>query len=364
MLIPTSRRGATVVLIAVLMPLFFGLAALTIDVANVCSVKAQLQNAVDAAALAAASGLPDGERVRQRAVDYASGNRVNGAGLYLLDADIDIGVWDSTAAKFAVSQWPSPTPSNAVRVRAELSEERGTAINTFIAGIIGHKVTEIKASATATFATADSWDVIIVQDKSSSFTPALEQAKQADKALVECLAGNTGSDSHVGLVSFTGSGYAEVAVKPIGELHSLLNSIDDLEPCCQSSCGSKPKCSGTNIAAGINLAISELNGLSTSGRPRAIVLVSDGKPHDPSGVAAKHAALAAQAIAAADAAAEQGISVFTVYYAGSSETPEEDAAFVSTLVRGKGTFSSTPDPAELTDLLWKVCSSMPLRLVE
>jgi hypothetical protein len=44
--------------------------------------------------------------------------------------------------------------------------------------------------------------------------------------------------------------------------------------------------------------------------------------------------------------------------------PEEDAAFLEALTRLDGTYQETPEPEELDTLLWQVCATLPLRLVD
>ncbi len=48
----TNQRGVTVVLVAVLMVVFLGLAALAVDISHLYVVRNELQNAADAGALA------------------------------------------------------------------------------------------------------------------------------------------------------------------------------------------------------------------------------------------------------------------------------------------------------------------------
>lgn len=55
-----GQRGALLVLFALLLPVFFACAGLAVDLGNMYSYKSNLQNAVDAAALAGASGYTAG----------------------------------------------------------------------------------------------------------------------------------------------------------------------------------------------------------------------------------------------------------------------------------------------------------------
>ncbi len=56
---PYRHRAATIILVAVTVPVLLSFAALTVDVGQIYNARAELQNAADAAAMAAASQLPD-----------------------------------------------------------------------------------------------------------------------------------------------------------------------------------------------------------------------------------------------------------------------------------------------------------------
>src|SRR5262245_13455568 len=68
------EAGQTVVLIAVLLPLFLGLGAMAVDVGYWYVVKKTAQDAADAAALAAAAELPDKFAAEQAARRYVEAN--------------------------------------------------------------------------------------------------------------------------------------------------------------------------------------------------------------------------------------------------------------------------------------------------
>ena len=209
---------------------------------------------------------------------------------------------------------------------------------------------------------------MIVQDISGSFTGALASARTADESLIECLKDHTDNASRVGLVAFTGTARL---LHPLEEIEtgfdSLIQTVQDLESCCWFFCGSRPRCaSGTNIADGLNVAVDEFLAAPPPDPDigQAIVLVSDGRPQAGTDPGMTDAELRELALQAADDAWNEGIAIYTVYYGGSSSTPVEDAEYLEGLTRGRGTFSSTPDPDKLTTLVWRVCASLPLMLVE
>src|SRR5262245_26580042 len=56
------RRGATILIVAVMMPVLLGFMALAIDVGTIYSMDAETQNAADMAALAGVSALATGDQ--------------------------------------------------------------------------------------------------------------------------------------------------------------------------------------------------------------------------------------------------------------------------------------------------------------
>jgi hypothetical protein len=356
------------VMVVVSMVMIVGFAALTIDVGYLYNVRGDLQRAVDSAALAGASALVEGaDEARTRALGYAAMNDANGDGVTLKSGDVQLGSWNANTRTFTPLSGEAQAFADSCRVTARLNSENGNAVPLFFAGIFGRDTTDVSAYATAQFGTAQTWDVMIVQDNSGSFTDALDLAKDADRALVQCLKDHTDNDSQVGFVTYTGSAMLNVPLQSLDTgFELIMSTIDNLAPCCWWFCGSKPACkTGTNIAAGVDLAVDEL--LNSSGDPefgKAIVIVSDGKPQATAWVPYTDEELKDMAIDAVDAAAEADISVFTIYYAGSSSTPALDAEFLEGLVRGDGTYHETADAEELSSVIWKVCASLPLMLVE
>ncbi len=68
------------------------------------------------------------------------------------------------------------------------------------------------------------------------------------------------------------------------------------------------------------------------------------------------------AVLSADNLAAEGISTFTVSY-NQGNNPEA-AAFLASLARGDGIALEMPDADELPTLLWQICATLPLRLVQ
>ena len=112
-----------------------GMAALSIDVGNLYWTRRELQNAADAAVLAAVDLLPSQGQARTAAVQYADLNRPGS----LSNGDIEFGHWDVPSRTFA----PGGNPVNAIRVTT-----RDTVSN-FFARILGIDQTDVAAVAIA-----------------------------------------------------------------------------------------------------------------------------------------------------------------------------------------------------------------------
>lgn len=116
-LLPTRpRRGATIVLVAVLLTVLLGIAGFAIDFARMYAFKAQLKVLSDAAALSAVTDLKFGASVddaRTRAVNLRTTNVVENTLADITVADIEPGQWNANV--FTVTDW---TTANAVRATA------------------------------------------------------------------------------------------------------------------------------------------------------------------------------------------------------------------------------------------------------
>ena len=117
-----SRRGAIVVLAAILMVIMFGVIAFALDLGYIALVRTQLQTAADASALAAA-GTMTGNTAEMKAAgqSIASLNKAAGRPVQLSANDIEPGTWDTTTRTFT----PSSGLSNAVRVTVRTSQNTG-----------------------------------------------------------------------------------------------------------------------------------------------------------------------------------------------------------------------------------------------
>jgi hypothetical protein len=113
-LAPEKRRGQILVIFAFVLIVLVAICVFAIDIGRLFTCQAELQNAVDAAALAGASRLTgmftesERELVRTEAMAFAEANMVDGTPLHLADNDIVFGHMNQHTGVF------TPEPEAAV----------------------------------------------------------------------------------------------------------------------------------------------------------------------------------------------------------------------------------------------------------
>jgi Ca-activated chloride channel family protein len=120
-----SRRGAMFVMVAVTLVILFAAAAFSVDVAYMFLAREQLHVATDAAAKAAVVALSQGgsaAQATQKAIDYASYNKVGGQPLTITDNDVKLGrVAYATGGSWAFSLGGTPLTAAKVTAPATVS---------------------------------------------------------------------------------------------------------------------------------------------------------------------------------------------------------------------------------------------------
>lgn len=154
-----ARRGAVVVLTAILLVAILGMAAMSIDMGYVATVHSQLQRAADGAALAAAAEMNKNGLVAaaNRAKQIAGLNTSSGGPINLADSDVVFGIWNLNTKTF--SPTAAGSGGNAVRVTIQQSP------SLFFARALGIGSTNVSAEA---IAIATPRDICFVVDLSGS----------------------------------------------------------------------------------------------------------------------------------------------------------------------------------------------------
>lgn len=126
-----AERGVVTLLVALMIPVFLGIAALVIDVAYLQIVRNELQNDADAAALAGAqhlrsttSATPQWSTAERAAFDAVALNAADGKPL--LTGDVQSGYWNPTLVNASLQWLPmTPAPNDVPAVLVTLRKGQG-----------------------------------------------------------------------------------------------------------------------------------------------------------------------------------------------------------------------------------------------
>jgi len=173
--IKRRRRGAITVFAAVLLVMMLGFIAFGVDVGYLSMTRAQMQNAADAGALAAAAYIPnDATDAVAEAQRFAGYQAVGGTNLGAESVQVEFGEWDQANRLFS----PSISPGNAIRVTCERSTDHGGQVALFFAPVLGASFFECRASAVAM---TNPRDIAFVVDLSGSMNNDTEPCWATDE---------------------------------------------------------------------------------------------------------------------------------------------------------------------------------------
>lgn len=174
----SRRRGLVAVQVAVVISVLLGAAALTIDVGHIYNARLDMQSAVDASALAGASGLLDSQgAVISRALHFASENFVANDRVKPEETVMTIGFWEGTQGRFYPATGAELVEPNAVRVRGA---RKGLSL--FFAPILGVRTTNIERVATAVYGAgrcAGIWGLDGITGDGDIWTDSYDSSKSA-----------------------------------------------------------------------------------------------------------------------------------------------------------------------------------------
>ena len=174
-----NRRGAIIVLAAVMMSIMLMFVAFAVDLSYMALTKTQLQGAADASALAGAmelSGTADPATVRANALtairavaaQHRNGDQM-AASVETSDVTFGKMSWNTSSQAYVYNWGDSQTPYNIVKVRVDRDAASGGSADDrlplLFAGIMGHTKTTIGAEAVGSFQPRD---IMVVLDFSAS----------------------------------------------------------------------------------------------------------------------------------------------------------------------------------------------------
>src|SRR3990172_335522 len=280
----TTRRGAIVVLAALMMIVFLASVAFSVDVAYMQLTKIKLRSATDAAARAAGEGLSrvqDTDYARQAAKDIAAANLVAGQPLLLDDSDIIFGN-SSQQQSGAWAFTPNGQPINAVRVNGRRTRTAPSGSVPIFSGRV-FNVFDFQPVQAATVVRLDR-DICIVVDRSSSMklyltdnAPTMSTSdsrfcQPPNMSLSRWGALSIGIDrfvsaldttpqsEYVGLVSFASTYTACSLSNNASDINCQLSVNSSAVTSAMSTLSTKKWNGATNIAAGITKGIEVLTG--------------------------------------------------------------------------------------------------------
>ncbi|MHC4266418.1 MAG: pilus assembly protein TadG-related protein [Planctomycetota bacterium] len=162
-----DQRGVSAIIIAIVLAVLIGFAALAIDIGYLYATRNELQNVADAAALAAAGQLgfiylqmtsseqedyvyDPNDLEDQNIVDSAqavgTANMAGGENVSILEDEVQVGIWEMTDRLFT----ETPNQPNAVRVTTRRDDTVITGkVILFFAKILGIDEAAVTAKATA-----------------------------------------------------------------------------------------------------------------------------------------------------------------------------------------------------------------------
>jgi Ca-activated chloride channel family protein len=370
-----GRRGAMVVLIALLLIVFLVTVIFSVDVAYMHLTRAQLRTATDAGARAggeALSRLQDQDLARQAAKDIAAANLVAGQGLELDDADVLFGSsTQQSDGSWAFTAGAAPTNSVQVIGRRTSGAPSG-AVGTFLGRIFG--VPQFEPTQTATVVVLDR-DICLVVDRSSSMKLGLASTAEtmstsdprfsqppnmsdsrwgalsvAVQDFIDALA-TTPQTETLALVSFASDGTWCGVVNKASETNQQLDFNHASVTSAMATISGRVFNGMTNTAAGIDAGVAVLTD-ATRCRPYAakmMVLLSDG--HSNQG--------RAPLLAAQDAAARE-IVIHTVTFGNGANEGEMAAVAEAT----GGNHYSAYDADSLRDVFRKIALTLPVVMTQ
>lgn len=326
-----KRRGAMLVLVALMMFGFLVTAAFSVDIAYMHLVKSELRSATDAAAKAAAEELArtqDRDLATAKGIAIGQRNLVANAPLVLSASDFSYGSSvKQPDNKFLFT--PSDSRLNAVQVRGlQTSQAANGSVGLFFGRLMGTSTFTPLETATVTYAERD---IVLVVDRSGSMLDdkkfvSLQNAISIFLAILD----ESPTDEQVGLASY--STVATADVKMTSNLAQIRNAMSKM-----------PVEGFTNISGGIDAGMS----IITKGRPaefieRSMVLLTDGLQNR-----------GRPAVSAAIDAASKGVVIHTISFG--SDADQSTMQQVADIGHGK-TFHAV-DGAQLEQVFREIATS-------
>jgi hypothetical protein len=328
-----NENGSIIVLAALIIPVLILFAAMSIDISYILTARNQLQGAVDASALAAASGLTVNQTTaRTRAISISNANQILQVPVALQSSEVTFPSYN--------------TVTIAARRTIPLFFARFAGINT------------VSVSATAT-AMCGNRDIMLVFDKSLSMAQdpvpvqhpplppqPITATKNAAYYLVDQIQANTLAVDRIGLVSYSDNATLDKSLaRDFAQIKNVISTYTVI--------------GWTNIGDGIKTAMNHLNSSSPDRTKKTIILLTDGMANKPGTGYPEDAGAKSYALTQATNCKNSSIKIYTISLG--NETNPTFLRQIATLTNGKYYYS--PTPAELYAIFQEIAKRIPARLI-
>jgi hypothetical protein len=382
-----ARRGSVGVAAAMMMAVLAGIGGVAVNQVSLHHRGLLQRQATQAAALAAAaklstyyaSGTNSTTAIVSAAQAIATANMPTATyGTIVPAANVVLGNWNATTQQFTPLSVSGTTNPDAVRVTGHASAANGNAITALMPGLSGSGTRSYETVAIASYGTGQTWNTIITNDLSGSFSSAIGNQRAADKAILDCVRTAAGSASQFGITTHTG---LSMIFQPLSQASAnfatLSAKIDTLKSCGNTGA---PACSGSNVASAIYSARQQFKAATYNGTRKNIVVITDGVPNASSrtytkadgvfltdtattGICSNNctdANLWTATLNQATLARSEGISISTIYYSGNTSVSQRAsyAAKLAQLTGGTGVAMVAPTTSQISGVFAGFCSTM------
>ena len=356
---PKPRRGAVVVLYALLLPVLLIIFGFCIDYATMLRVRNEAQVVADLASKAATDTLArtnDEALAIQAALDVAAANSIGGTSHTLAPDEIIFGrSTEQPDGSFAFTAGESP-PNSVQVVANRFDTHPSGAVNLNFGNLYGHPMFDVSKVATASFRDVE---IIVVLDRSVSMKFPVSGPETVPRKTTRCTVPAPGSrwlalddamdtfldqfdatpvQERIGVVTFSSDGSDGCKQGLVIEAATLdqaltpdTSKIRDVMDDYNNSIwyGS------TDIRSGILEALDHFRDMGNTDRERFIIVMTDGI----------HTRPGSPADAAADCFAE-GIVVHTITFSDGADT----AGMIDAANSGGGQHFHADDAVELANI--------------
>ena len=381
-----DRRGAVGVLAAMTLAVLAGIGGLAVNQVNLHHRGLLQRQTTQAAALAAAaklstyyaSGTNSTTAIVSAAQTIATANMPTATyGTIVPAANVVLGNWNATTMVFTPLAAGVTTP-DAVRVTGLASTANGNAITGLMPALTGVTARTYQTVAVASYGTGQTWNTIITNDLSGSFSSAIANQRAADKAILDCVRTAAGSASQFGITTHTGlSAIFQPLSQASANYTTLSTKINTLKSCGNTGA---PACSGSNVASALYSARQQFKAAAYNGTRKNIVIITDGVPNATNRTYTKadgvfltdtattgicstnctDAKLWTATTNQATLARNEGISISTIYYSGSTTASQRAnyATKLATLTGGTGVAMVAPTTGQISGVFAGFCATM------